>query len=254
MTESCEVTEDAFLGGRLRLRQPRRGHRAGHDAMLLAAATAIAPDQTLLDFGAGIGAAGLAVARRVPGIRLTLVEIDPALLELARQNILLNDLAADATALDLAAPARDFAEAGLMPDSADCVMMNPPFNSAALHQASPDRARRLAHQAQALTLEAWIHAARRLLRPGGAVTLIWRAQAIDAVLAALGRGFGGIVIRPVHAAPGKAAIRILVRAIKGGRSPLTLLPGLVLNDAAGVPSAEADAILRDAQALSMADR
>ena len=33
-----EFTEDAFLGGQLCLRQPRSGHRAGHDAMLLAAA------------------------------------------------------------------------------------------------------------------------------------------------------------------------------------------------------------------------
>src|SRR4030088_999267 len=73
---SGELTEDAFLGGRLRLRQPKSGHRAGHDAMLLAAATSARSGDRVVDFGAGVGAAGLALATRIPGIRIVLVEID----------------------------------------------------------------------------------------------------------------------------------------------------------------------------------
>src|SRR3984893_18325033 len=77
MTEPAgEFTEDAFLGGRLRLRQPKSGHRAGHDAMRLAAATAVRPGDRVVDFGAGVGAAGLALATRISGIRITLIEID----------------------------------------------------------------------------------------------------------------------------------------------------------------------------------
>ena len=79
-----DVTEDAFLGGKLRLRQPKSGHRAGHDAMLLAAATPARPGDRVVDLGAGVGAAGLAVARRIAGIELVLVEIDEGLAELAR--------------------------------------------------------------------------------------------------------------------------------------------------------------------------
>ena len=79
-----DATEDAVLGGRLILRQPRRGHRVGHDAILLAAAvSALAGDQAV-DLGAGVGAAGLALARRVEGLAVTLVEIDPALAALCR--------------------------------------------------------------------------------------------------------------------------------------------------------------------------
>src|SRR5271166_5150859 len=95
MTErSGETTEDAFLGGQLRLRQPKSGHRAGHDAMLLAAATPARPGDRVVDFGSGVGAAGLALARRVPSIELLLIEIDPALAELARGNAALNAIAA----------------------------------------------------------------------------------------------------------------------------------------------------------------
>jgi tRNA1(Val) A37 N6-methylase TrmN6 len=103
-------------------------------------------------------------------------------------------------------------------------------------------------------LETWLHAARRLLRPGGILTLIWRAEALGAVLQALGRGFGSVIVLPVHPAPKKAAIRVLVRAIKGGRAPLALLPGLTLNDASGRPSVAAEAVLRDGQVLPLAER
>src|SRR5579871_6950670 len=92
---SGETTEDAFLGGRLRLRQPKSGHRAGHDAMLLAAATPARSGDRVVDLGAGVGAAGLAVANRVRGIQLVLVEIDEALAELARTNAAANKAAAD---------------------------------------------------------------------------------------------------------------------------------------------------------------
>src|SRR5882762_7446370 len=120
-----EFTEDAFLGGRLRLRQPRSGHRAGHDAMLLAAATSARSGDRVVDFGAGVGAAGLAVAKRVAGLKLVLVEIDEVLAELARGNAASNAIAADVIVLDVTSAADGFAAVGLAPDSADIVLMNP---------------------------------------------------------------------------------------------------------------------------------
>src|SRR5215510_2556250 len=100
------VTDDAVLGGRLRLKQPRRGHRVGHDAILLPAATAAEPGEHVVDLGAGVGAAGLALAARVPGITLTLVEIDPELAAVAAENASRNGLAdrVRTLSLDVAAP------------------------------------------------------------------------------------------------------------------------------------------------------
>src|ERR1700749_4563093 len=121
-----QTTEDAFLGGALRLRQPKSGHRAGHDAMLLAAATSARPGDRVVDFGAGVGAAGLALATRNSGIQITLIEIDEALAELARGNAASNRIEARIIAMDLAAGAETFADAGLAPDSVDVVLMNPP--------------------------------------------------------------------------------------------------------------------------------
>jgi tRNA1(Val) A37 N6-methylase TrmN6 len=253
MTEpTCELTEDAFLGGRLRLRQPKSGHRAGHDAMLLAAATPAQAGDRVVDFGAGVGAAGLALATRISGIRITLIEIDDALAELARGNAALNRIEANVIAMDLATSAEAFAGAGLAPDGVDVVLMNPPFNDSKRHRSSPDKSREIAHVADATTLERWIHAARRILKSAGVLTLIWRADGLAEVLAALDRGFGSLAILPVHGNAATPAIRVLVRAVKGGRAPTAIYPGLMLNDESGVPNKQVEEILAGKGALPLA--
>jgi tRNA1(Val) A37 N6-methylase TrmN6 len=253
---SGEFTEDAFLGGQLRLRQPRSGHRAGHDAMLLAAATPVHPGDRVVDFGAGVGAAGLALARRAnaikPGIKLVLVEIDAGLAGLARDNAAANAIAADVAVLDITSGAEAFAAANLAPDSADVVLMNPPFNDSARHRASPDKAREIAHVVTGSTLEGWIHAARRILRSGGVLTLIWRADGLSEVLAALDRGFGSLVVLPVHGDVRAPAIRVLIRAIKGGKAPTRLYTSLLLNDESGVPNKQVQEILMGRGVLPLA--
>jgi tRNA1(Val) A37 N6-methylase TrmN6 len=243
------------LGGRLRLKQQRRGHRIGHDAILLAAATGARAGDHAIDLGAGVGAAGLALAVRVPGITVTLVEIDPALAELAAENIEHNGLKtrARAVALDVAASPDAFAAQGLGPGSADHVLMNPPFNDPARQNVSPDPLRRAAHAAQSTALISWIDAASRLLHSAGTLTMIWRADGLAEVLAALPPRFGAIAILPVHGRAGQPAIRILVRARRAGRAPLVLLPSLVLNDADGGPTAEAERVLRHAETLPLAE-
>lgn len=248
-----ETSEDAALGGRLVLRQPLRGHRFGHDAILLAAATSASAGDRAVELGAGVGAAGLALAQRVPGVGVTLVEIDPALTPLARHNAERNGLAerVSAVCLDVAASDEVFAAAGLAADTADCVLMNPPFNPA--DNPSPEPVRRRAHVAPGNALRQWVGTAARLLRPAGALTLIWRADGLAEVLGALASEFGAMSVLPVYGKPGAPAIRIIARAIKGNRAPLTLRPGLLLTDADGTPTDAAEAVLRRGAALPLGE-
>jgi tRNA1(Val) A37 N6-methylase TrmN6 len=252
ISDDAELTEDAFLGGRLRLRQPRSGHRAGHDAVLLAAATAARAGDRVVDFGAGVGAAGLALASRVAGLDLLLVEMDAKLARLARDNAAANGIKADVVELDVTSSPATFAAAGLVPDSVDVVLMNPPFNHAARHRASPDEARAAAHVAGPETLESWVQAARRVLKSGGALTLIWRADGMADVLGVLARGFGGLQILPVHGEAAKPAIRVLIRAVKGGRAPARLYRGLVLNNESILPKKQLDDIIAGRDLLPLA--
>jgi len=244
------TSEDALLGGRLVLRQPVRGHRFGHDAVLLAATTPARAGEAAVEFGAGVGAAGLALARRIDGLAVTLVEIDPQLTALAADNVARNGLTERVRAVCLdVADAAGLAAAGLAAQTADQVLMNPPFNPP--DNASPDRARRLAHTTSPATLSQWVESAARLLRPGAVLTLIWRADSLGDVLTTLADGFGAIVVLPVHPKPAAAAIRVLVRATKESRGPLVLLPGFVLADTAGKPTAQAEAVLRDGAGIDL---
>jgi tRNA1(Val) A37 N6-methylase TrmN6 len=253
-TDVLETSEDAVLGGRLRLRQPLAGHRVGHDAILLAAATAARADEHAIDLGAGVGAAGLALAARVAGLKVTLVEIDAALCRLAADNARLNRL--DDRVNVLACDAEDveaLAAAGLAPGCADRVLMNPPFHDATRQNLSPDPRRRLAHAAAPGLLRRWIAGAAHLLKPQGVLSLIWRADALAEVQSALTAEFGGIAVLPVYPRPDAPAIRVLVRAVKSGGCAGVTYPGLILNDQHGKPTAAAEAVLRGGGTLRITE-
>jgi tRNA1(Val) A37 N6-methylase TrmN6 len=249
-----EITDDGALGGRLRLLQPRRGHRFGHDAILLAAAVPAVPGNLVADLGAGVGSAGLAVAARVAGIRVALIEIDAALADLAARNAERNGFgkAAFAVALDVTAPESEFARANLPAGTVDCVLMNPPFHDAGKANPSRDPARRAAYIGGRDMLRDWIDVAGRLLSEAGSLTLIYRADALDMVLSTLAAaGFGSLAVLPIHPKPANAAIRVIVGAKKGGDDQLLILPELTLNDANGTPTRQAEDVLRRAAALEL---
>jgi tRNA1(Val) A37 N6-methylase TrmN6 len=250
----ADTSEDAVLGGKLRLRQPLRGHRVGHDAILLAAATGGRAGELAVDLGAGVGAAGLALAVRVEGLKVTLVEIDQALCQLAVDNARLNGLEMRVSALAIDAEnVQVLASAGLPENSADRVLMNPPFNDAMRQNVSPDPRRRLAHVGEPGLLPHWAATAAWLLKPQGVLTLIWRAEGLPEVLNALAGEFGSISVLPVLPRAGSPPIRVLVRAVKGGEAKLADYPALILNDDHGKPTAAAEAVLRGGETLRIAE-
>jgi tRNA1(Val) A37 N6-methylase TrmN6 len=243
---------DTLLAGRLRLQQPPSGHRAGTDAVLLAAVAP--PDCTgrVVDLGASTGAAGLMAGLRAPGAPLTLVEIDPAMADLARANVEANGMAGRCRVVeaDIRATHRDRAALGLTSGDAAIVLCNPPWLAPGRARPSPDTGRRRAHMLADGELDLWAKAAADLLAPKGSLVLIHRADALAECLAVLSRQFGGLRILPVHPRSGQPASRILVSAVKGSRAPLSLLPPLVLHGEDGRFTPVAAAIHRGEAGLS----
>lgn len=250
LTPLGPIVADRLLDGRLTLWQPQKGHRAGSDAILLAAALPDLAGGPLLDMGAGVGTVGLAAAVSDPQLHVVLVERDRDLAALARRNVAENELSGrvGVFAVDIEASAASLASAGLQPGGFACVAMNPPFYAPHATRSSPVANRAAAHVADG-SLGTWFKAARRLLRPGGRLTLIHRAEALPEVLAALDTGFGGVVIRPVHALPDRPAVRILVTAQLNSKRPAALLPAFVLNRAEGGFTPAAEAVHRGAARL-----
>ncbi len=241
-----EITDDALLGGRLQLLQPAQGHRAGIDAVLLAASIPAKAGELTLEGGAGVGTASLCLARRMAGVSVDALEIDPMLAELARQNAARNGLA-DAVEVycgSIASPPYR-----ITANSYHHVFMNPPFLEPGAGSASPHPGRVNAHQESVLGLRDWIKFATIMARPAGSITLIHRADRLDDVLAALKGRAGGCEIFPLWPGNGKAAKRIIVRATKGNDGPLSLLPGLVLHAPGSKYTEAAEQVLRHAAAL-----
>jgi tRNA1(Val) A37 N6-methylase TrmN6 len=236
-----DITEDAVLDGRVRLRQPVRGYRAGLDAALLAAACDAAPGARVIEAGCGAGGALLAAAARLPEVSFTGVERDLAALALGRENVVLNGMDGRVEVLEGDVALR-FSGLGLAPF--DAALANPPFFDDPQTLRAPAPERRAAWMAED-GLAAWIGFLAKSVREGGAVTVIHRADRLGDLLALLSEKCGSIKVRPVQPFPDAPAKRVLVRAVKTGKAPLQLLPALILHGDDGAKhTAETEAILR----------
>ena len=213
--------------------QPRDGHRAGFDALVLAATLSDGATGRLLDMGAGTGLVGFAALDRHPALRADLAERDPVMLAALQETLRHPRNGALAprarvTAVDLATAAAEREGAGLTPGVYAHALANPPFNPAA-RRPSPDGRRAAAHAMPEGLLDAWCRAAAHALAPGGTLTVILRPESLPALLAAwrgsAGGRFGGPTLRPVHTREG-AATRLLARGSKGARTPLALRSAL----------------------------
>ncbi len=252
-TEPQAETDDAFLGGTLNILQPRTGYRAGLDGILLAASVAAGAGAQVLDMGAGVGVVGLAVARRLAVVHVTMLERDPGLAGLARRNIERNALAARVRLIeaDVAGPWRDIAALGAAAESFDHVLANPPFHIEGRGTAARDPVKAGANAMPDGGLDRWVRFMATMARAGGAATIIHRADALHALLDALGGRFGGAVVLPIHPRDGEPASRVLIQAIKGSRAALELRPALVLHNADHGFRPEVEAILRHGAALAL---
>lgn len=239
-----EYSEDAFLGGRIVVRQLREGFRSGTDAVMLAAAVPARAGDDVLELGSGIGIASLCVAARVPDCRITGVDIAQELIVLANENTHANAFAKHVhfervDALHVPEHLRkDF----------DHVFCNPPFHQAA-GEVSPnaDRARAVSDREG---LDNWIRSGFARVAAGGTLTVILRADRLCEALSAAPDH--GVTIFPLWPRGGEPAKRAIVQIRKNSRTPLRLLPGLILHDNSGRYTLEADAVLRNAVSLALA--
>lgn len=224
MFAETDLSRDAFLCGKLHLWQPIKGYRAATDPVLLAAACPATAGQSVLELGCGAGAAILCLAARVPDLRLSGLELQPAYAALASRNAAENGIALHVETGNLAEMPRAFRH------DFDHVIANPPYYPRG-GTPSPVAARATALQVET-PLGDWVQAAARRLAPGGWLTLICGADGLPEVLAAMGSKLGSASVLPLAPRAGKAALRILLRARKTGRGAFRLLAPFVIHEGA----------------------
>lgn len=233
-------TEIHILDKKVRLLQPEDGFRTSLDSVMLAAACPVKTGQTVLDMGCGVGSASFCVLERVPETHVTGVDIQECHIDLARKNIELNDV--DGRADFISSDIRDFQ----VEQRFDYVICNPPYLEAGEYIPSPKekKATALGHDGTDLSVMDWVDCGFRLLKSGGGLVMIHRADAVGRIICALGKRFGAIEIVPLWPRAGEPAKRVIVRALKDRRSPAKIHQGVVLHDANKGYTPEVDSILR----------
>ncbi len=241
----ADPIEIHVLSHKVRLLQPENGFRTSLDSVFLGAACPAKEGSRILDLGSGVGGAAFCLLWRVANTHVTGVEIQATHVELATQNITLNDMSdraeficADVTQYNTDKPF-------------DHVICNPPYLEAGTYTPSPseERAMALGHDGRELTIKDWIDAAFRNLKSGGSLTMIHRADMSDKIIAGLGKRFGAVEIIPLYPKTGQEAKRVIIRAIKDRKTPARLHAGLILHEESGAYTKRADAILRDGVAI-----
>lgn len=243
------VSLDQFLDGTLSVLQFKdQGHRAGLDAILLAACLPKDANGTLADLGAGVGVAGLAALNSRPRLHGTLVEIDQSLHDLSKRTVELPENSAIASRVetvraDVTLSGVQRKNAGLEDNSFDFVIMNPPYNEKRQFRASNDPKKTQAYVMGAGGLDCWMRTACAILKPGGMLAMIYRTQDLGQIIAASQGRFGALTIIPVHSHSTDPAKRILLTGIKASNEPLHISPGLVVHENDGSFTHQANALL-----------
>lgn len=250
-------TQDGFLNGKINIRQPEKGFRAGSDAVLLAAAVDIKPGDSCLDVGCGVGTASLCLKYRAPDCAVWGIDFQTELVAAAQQNATDNNLtdntrffAADITRRSDFKEYTGPADRSFLNDNFDHVISNPPFYADGQAQASPSEIKSRAHIEGEADLAFWIGFCLARVKPKGCFTLIHRTDRLPEILHEMNKGCGSLKIIPLWPNEDTAAKRVLIQGVKSGKGPTLLHPGIILHEKDGSPTSLSEKILRDGDALT----
>ena len=218
-----QLSRDDFLDGQLHIWQPLSGYRAATDPVFLAASVAAKPGATVLELGCGVGTALLCLAARIDGLKLSGAEIQADYAALAARNAAENNVTLSITQTNISDMPLSIRDRIF-----DEVITNPPFYD---ENATPagDEGRDTAKRLHEVPLEDWLEIGLRRTAPLGHFTLIHRAERLADILAVLHGRVGDIRIKPLTSRIGRDAGRVIIRARKGARGPLKLLPPMILH-------------------------
>ena len=223
MDHTFAITTDHFLGGKLKICQPKKGYRAGVDPVLLAAAVPAEANQSVLELGCGVGVASLCLKSRVSEVMVTGLEILPELVKLAKLNAINNTLEFSVIEGNVADLPRN-----LLDRSFDHVMSNPPYFTNKSGTPAQNSIKKFA-RVESVPLKIWTEAASRRVKPKGYLHFIFRTERLPELLSSLPVYMGSVEVTPLVPRDGRMSDLVLLKAKKSGKTPFRLKPEIIMH-------------------------
>lgn len=238
-----DCTQDRLLNGKVTILQPKTGYRVAIDPIFLAASINAKPNQQVLDVGFGVGAASICLQQRVNQCFITGIEVDNSLIPLALYNCRtynnINILHNDIKDLYNTLPNNHY----------DHVITNPPYFDPKRYRSSPNPLKASSHMYSTVSMKEWVQFCINKLKTNGIFTIIYRPDYFHEIISSFDSKIGKLTVYPIWPRTGQNAVRLIIQAVKGSKSPCKVLPGIVLHDNNGY-TAEAEAILKHGGAIN----
>jgi tRNA1Val (adenine37-N6)-methyltransferase len=221
-----DETLESLFGGRLKILQKKKGYRYTIDSVLLAHFVEPKKRDRIIELGAGSGVISLLLAFRNPGVRVTGLELQADLADMAQRSVSMNRL--DGRVKMICGDARNAAEF-LEARSQDIAVFNPPYRRMGSGQVNPATEKALARHEIAGSIADFLKAASHALEPGGRVCMIYPcSRMVEAIHRMRAGKMEPKRLRMVHSKPGSRGDFILVEGMKGGGEELAVLPPLYI--------------------------
>lgn len=208
----------------------------GMDAVLLSGFAHAKKGDKVLDMGTGTGVIPILMEAKTEAMHLTGLEIQEESADMARRSVLLNGLT---DKIDIVTG--DIKEAGNIFKSAsfDVITCNPPYMIGNHGLVNPEAPKAIARHEILCTLEDVISQTSKLLKPGGKFFLVHRPFRLAEIMITLAK----YKLEPkrmqlVYPYVDKEPNMVLLQAVKGGKSRMTLEKPLIVYKEPGVYMSE----------------
>ena len=242
-----EFTKDSFLGGGIRIWQPKKGYRAGIDPILLAASVNVSAGQKVLDLGCGVGTASFAIGYRVKNVELYGIEIQKVFADLADLNSKENGIEFQVECANISKLSSNITSKNF-----DHVIANPPY----FDRKSSVRGINVSKEksfGDTRPISEWLKVAAKRAKPKGFVHFIVRSDRLMEIFTNMPNSLGSLVITPVISRKNENAKLTILHAKKNGRAGFIISSPIVLHplksDSREKYVPEVDKVLRNGASL-----